>query len=297
MRHFILLAWVATVSAQMDMKALIGNLSPQCQASLGGLMTSPFSSCSNLMGLVNILGTTGSLLSPWNTWVESICTSAPCSPSDVSTAATTVRSGCEADAKKGVPAALETTMLVSNYPAVRNALCLQFKSNHTRCASDLLATAEKASGRPLTLMEVSGFLTEGVNSLVPALSKVPKEALCNDCTHALTTALSPSPSMPPMAMNSSMPGMPMNGNPSKSGNGAAGNVTSGASAVCGPSFADGKIPDTITVSNGTSSSNPANPGNGKSPADGAPNSANSLTLPVFTSIAILGTATAFSVLF
>ncbi|KAH9454157.1 hypothetical protein MJO28_007165 [Puccinia striiformis f. sp. tritici] len=299
MRYFISLALVATVSAQMDMKALIGDMSPQCQAAAGGLMTSEFSTCSNMMGLVSILGASGSLLAPWNAWVDSICSIAPCTPSVVTTATTTVHSGCEADQKKGVPAALEISMLVTNYPVIRNALCLEYKSNHTRCASNLLASAEKASGRPLTLLEVSGFLTEGVNSLAPVLAKAPKENICNDCAHALTSVLAPGSSMPsmasnstmpPMAMNSSMASMPMNGTPSK----AAG-PTSAVATMCGASFADGKIPDTVTVANGTSSSSPANPSKG--PSDGAPNSANSITIPVFTSLAILGTATVFAFFF
>ncbi|OAV93652.1 hypothetical protein PTTG_06324 [Puccinia triticina 1-1 BBBD Race 1] len=296
MRQFILLAWVAAASAQMDMKALIGNLSPQCQAAAGGLMTSEFSSCSNLMGLVNILGAQGSLLTPWNAWVDSVCGMPPCSTSTITTAATSVKGGCEADAKKGVAAALEMTTLVNNYETVRNALCLGYKSNHTRCASDLLANAEKAAGRPLTLTEVSGFLTEGVNSLTPVLSKMPKESVCNDCGHALVTVLTPTSSMPGMAMNSTMASMPMNGK-SMAGSGVTGNLTSGATAMCGASFADGKIPDTIATSTGPSSSNL--PGDGsKNPASGgAPNSATSMDIPLFTSLAILATATVFTILF
>ncbi|PLW25624.1 hypothetical protein PCANC_26497 [Puccinia coronata f. sp. avenae] len=290
MLRFISLSLVATAAAQMDMKALIGDMSPQCQAAAGSLVTSDFSACSNLMGLVNVLGASGSLIAPLDTWVNSICSITPCSASTIATAAATVQAGCDADAKKGVATALEVTALVPNYAAVRNALCLEYKSNHTRCASSLLTNTEKLAGRPLTLVELSGFLTGGVSSLAPALAKAPKEFLCNDCTHGLAATLSANASM---SMNSSMPSMPMNGMPM---NGTAHNMTSmtsGLSAVCGPSFDDGKVPDSIAISSG-SSSNSTYSSAGKTPANGgAPSSANSVAIPFFASFALVGTASVF----
>ncbi|PLW05268.1 hypothetical protein PCANC_28861 [Puccinia coronata f. sp. avenae] len=141
MLRFISLSLVATAAAQMDMKALIGDMSPQCQAAAGSLVTSDFSACSNLMGLVNVLGASGSLIAPLDTWVNSICSITPCSASTIATAAATVQAGCDADAKKGVATALEVTALVPNYAAV------------------------------------SGFLTGGVSSLAPALAKAPQGIL------------------------------------------------------------------------------------------------------------------------
>lgn len=279
MRYLSVLFLAATASAQTDIQTLSAGMSPECQVGAGSLITSDFSTCANLMSLLNVLGAKVSLLPTLSSWVDGLCSLAPCSPSAVADASTSIQQTCGADVKKGVPAAVDLSGLVSSFPSIRTSLCLQYQSNQTRCASNILSAAEKAAGRPLTLQEIIGFAAQGFGSLLPAVSSHAKDVLCNDCGQALYTVFSANPPTISAAQTAA----------SASGQTASNNVTAVVTNTCGASFISGKMPSSVVspaAQNSTSNGNQGNPA-----AIKAPSSANSLATPVSTFAAGLVLAT------
>lgn len=230
-----------------DLAALVGNMSPACQAAAGAIATSDFGTCANVMGLIPTLGSAGSVLAPLNTWVDSICSTSPCSNATVSSALSKITTGCEADLQKGVTGAVAISSIIRNYSPIHDSLCLQ-DANKARCANSLLLSVEKSINRPLSIPEVETFLVSGFTALTPLLANFSKESYCTDCNHALATTL-------PNAKTAAPTG---NHTAAANTTGHAGHDGLAAlAAACGPQFIDGKIPSTVSAGGSAASSGPS----------------------------------------
>lgn len=254
-----------TSSSSGSKNSLTAGLSTECQAAAGGLLSSDFSSCANIIGLVSVLGATGSVLSPLESWISGICSSSPCSSSTLSTASSSINSGCSGDVSKNVPSAIALNTVINNYQAVRNMICTQYSGNSTFCVPYVLGNIQTATGKMITLGEVQGLVTSGLGSL--SLSNVPSGTYCNDCGHAIFTQ-SAAISVSTSSAN----------NLTVASTGASSSLTT----TCGAGFGDGKIPSAVRIAGSGGAS-----GNAKN-GDGNQDRVSGLKMMVFGLIGVVG---------
>lgn len=103
------------------------NVSAQCQSTLIAVAASPQSDCLNPSGLLQVFlkGTTGSVVTPVDTWLKGLCARGPCSNENIALIVTNVTSGCATDLGLGNSTPGSLTPLVQQiYPTVRKAVCL-----------------------------------------------------------------------------------------------------------------------------------------------------------------------------
>jgi len=231
----------ASAGGAMSALSFAASLSPGCQAAAGGLLTSDFGSCSNIMGLVSVVGAPGSIVTPLTTWISGICLAPPCSADTLKQATQTVTSGCGPDVQKGSGIAGALTAVVSNYPGARDLLCTQYSSNSTFCVPSLIENIQTATGKNFTVAELTSMLSGGMSSAGPAAASLPPSAYCNDCGHAVVT----------QSMNflaGSAAGGSMNSSAmSGSMNSSTAGPMSAIASTCGASFADMKVPSSVRI--------------------------------------------------
>ncbi|CAH7668911.1 hypothetical protein BY996DRAFT_869814 [Phakopsora pachyrhizi] len=217
---------------------LTAGLSPGCQAAAGGLLSTEFSSCANIIGLVSLISAQGGLIDPLSNWISGVCSASPCSSATLSTTSTSLNAGCGADIQKGVPSAIALNTVITNYNPIREMICTQYSTNSTFCATSILSNIQTATGKSITLNEVQAVVSGGLNAL--PLSSVPASAYCNDCGHALFTK-----------------SKAINVNTGSSNLTSASSGASDAAAqTCGASFNDGKVPSTVRVAGSTKAGAP-----------------------------------------
>ncbi|KAH9454158.1 hypothetical protein MJO29_007121 [Puccinia striiformis f. sp. tritici] len=219
---------------------LAAGLSPGCQAAAGGLLTSEFGTCSNIMGLVSVIGASGSIIAPLTTWISGVCTAAPCSSDTLKQASQSVNNGCSSDIQKGSGIAMALQMIVGNYNGAKDLLCTQYTSNSTFCIPSILGNVESASGQNITISQVTSILSGSMTPASQALANVPSGTYCTDCGHALVTQ--------------SAAFMASSGASSSNSTSA----TSSISNTCGASFNDGKIPSSVRVASKTAATGAQN---------------------------------------
>lgn len=104
-------------------------VSTQCQSTLLAVAASPQSDCLNPSGLLQVFlqGTSGSVVTPVDTWLKGLCSRGPCSNDDIAAIVTNVTSGCATDLQpilgNAQPGSL-TPLVQEIYPTVRKAVCL-----------------------------------------------------------------------------------------------------------------------------------------------------------------------------
>ncbi|KAH9811033.1 hypothetical protein DFH28DRAFT_1063874 [Melampsora americana] len=260
----VVLSALTCVTIAQDLTQLIGSLSASCQAAAGGLLTSEFGTCANVMGLVPVIGASGSVVGPFGDYVTATCPAAPCSDSVVASAASALQKGCSADITKGVSTAIALATIVQNYSPIRGMLCSQYASNGTYCVLSLLGDVEKVSSKPITVSMAEGILVQGFSALLPLLATAPKEIYCNDCGHALYTQIS---AIKPVVAPST----------------PAPDSSKLVSATCGANFTDGQIPATVKQASSGSSNSSSTGGytaSGSASLGASASTAGSLAKPV-----------------
>ncbi|KAL7007096.1 hypothetical protein EMMF5_003322 [Cystobasidiomycetes sp. EMM_F5] len=223
----------------MSISSALSGLSTSCAGSLTTLLTSNFATCADVLQLASV--------------------------SDLSSANSTLNSGCSGDLKSGalIPTAL--SQIITNYNGVRDLLCTKYRSNNTYCITQTLGAAQNATGTQFTISQLTSLMSG--QDTANFLSAIPKSSYCTDCGHAITTeALKIVQNVQSSAVST---------------------VQSAASGKCGANFSDGSLPSTITTTS-TANSTSANAAS----ASTKPNAAAHVTTPHFLSVkslAILGT--------
>merc|ERR1712093_579878 len=71
------------------------------------------------LGLVSVATSSGSIVEPLTSYIEDLCTTTPCTASDLSGAKTIIDNGCSTDIANGsvIPTALE--LVIDNFGGVR----------------------------------------------------------------------------------------------------------------------------------------------------------------------------------
>ncbi|KAI7966867.1 hypothetical protein MJO29_000144 [Puccinia striiformis f. sp. tritici] len=141
-------------------------LSTSCQLAAGSLLSGEFGTCADLMGLVSILETKESIISPINTWVTDACSGSPCDQASLAAASRVIRKGCATDLEEQSIAALALYSIITHYDATRDMFCTQHKKDGSFCLPSVLGNVEERSGEKITIAE---------------------EAYCTDCAHAIVS--------------------------------------------------------------------------------------------------------------
>ncbi|GAA5828852.1 hypothetical protein JCM11251_005898 [Rhodosporidiobolus azoricus] len=226
-----LIAVVAAAAVNAQLGSLTSGLSSSCASAAYSLISSDFATCSSLGSLLNVFLASGSIVTPVNNWLDTLCTSGNnCTDAAISNATNIIDQGCSAEVQSGQALITTVRTLVADFPQVRSAACLASTSNNTFCITNLLSSVQNATGTDITFDTVS-------NLDASTLTSIPSSAVCTDCAHALITELSPV----------------LGGNSSST-------ITGAIESYCGESFTDGKIPSTVeekTSSNSTSGDNGA----------------------------------------
>jgi len=226
--------------------AQISGVSTQCQNTLLAVAASPQSNCLNPSGLLQVFlqGTTGSVVTPVDTWLKGLCALAPCSNDDIASIVTNVTTGCATDLQpvlgNASPGSL-TPLVQQIYPTVRKGVCLADASNNKQlCVTQTLTTIQSNTGT-LTidkLLQVVPAIATGQTSSLNGTN------LCTPCVKQIYNVAK-------------------GDFPAIFGQGTT--IASDVQADCGASFVDGASDPNIveTASNSTATS-----GNSSSNTDG-----------------------------
>ncbi|KAI9623916.1 hypothetical protein KEM48_009293 [Puccinia striiformis f. sp. tritici PST-130] len=168
------------------------------------------------MGLVSILETKESIISPINTWVTDACSVTPCDEAGLASARKVIKKGCAVDLEERSVAAVALYSIITHYNATRDMFCTQHKEDGTFCLPSVLGNRKAFASRR-------------------AFIAVSKEAYCTDCAHAI---VSQSAAMID-AIKKDSAGIKFEYAHDKH--------MHQASDVCGPSFEDRKLPHTVQI--------------------------------------------------
>ncbi|KIR54717.1 hypothetical protein I315_02598 [Cryptococcus gattii Ru294] len=112
-------------------------LSSSCQTAVKELLSpnSPTGQCLNTTAAQTVLNSNGSVVPSVENWLDSICTSNPCSNSTLQNATQTILSQCSTDLQKFGVTNETIKVIVQSYPLAREVVCLKttdpFTSNST----------------------------------------------------------------------------------------------------------------------------------------------------------------------
>jgi len=163
--------------------AQINGVSTQCQNTIIAVAASSRAECLNPTGLLQVFlqGTSGSIVSPVDSWLKGLCALAPCSNDDLASIVTNVTTGCATEfqsiAGDAQPGAL-TPLVQQIYPTVRKAVCLADASkNNQLCVTQTLSLIETATGT---------LSIDKITKIVPAIaagdtSSINGINLCTPC--------------------------------------------------------------------------------------------------------------------
>ncbi|POY74568.1 hypothetical protein BMF94_2329 [Rhodotorula taiwanensis] len=237
------LSSVATAQSASD---LLSGISSTCTSSVSNLLGSQFASCADISGLIPILTTSGSVVTPSafaNSWLGTLCGQSNCSTSAIQNATGIIDAGCSAELSAGNAVVTVARTAIANFNTVKAAACLQQSSNSTYCVTDLLDKVQSGLNTQLTVSSLTSLSLSD-------LEKIPSSEVCDDCAHALTTKLLP---------------VIESATTSSSAAGASGvsssSISSAIGGYCGQSFLDGQVPSDIKQGSGSSSSSSSS-GNG-----------------------------------
>ncbi|WVW85393.1 hypothetical protein I302_107431 [Kwoniella bestiolae CBS 10118] len=199
----------AQASASSVVQNGLGYLTGGCIATVLSLTesSSPLSQCLDGQLLASIVGGNSSIIAPVGNYLDSFCSSQPCSNETLTNATQTLLSGCATDFTKFGLTNQTVEWAVAQYPLARDVLCLKTSdpftgngtssantttltnstsssnssSNGTFCATSLLTEFESYLGEPLTPTNIVTIALGGNNTAVDAIKSIPPTALCDEC--------------------------------------------------------------------------------------------------------------------
>ncbi|KAM0792092.1 hypothetical protein ACM66B_004796 [Microbotryomycetes sp. NB124-2] len=234
------LSLVNPVEAQLSS---VLNLTKDCQTAAASLLSTPFATCSNVLGLARTFAEQGSIIPGFNSWLTQACTTT-CSAEEIDTATTTLTDGCRQDVENGSMLAQALIVLVSNYTTFQGFVCLQDVKDNSFCMVDSLESIQNATDT-ITASALSSIVVNGTAALFPLAAALPPSIICTDCVHGLITQLSP-------ILGSQMTAV-------------AGQVLN---ATCGPGFVDGKLPSSVKLAQNSTAATTGSTSGGAGVASG-----------------------------
>ncbi|GAA6001445.1 hypothetical protein JCM10207_006670 [Rhodosporidiobolus poonsookiae] len=227
-------ALVTVAVAATAASAQLGNLglSSTCLSAASSLLTGDFATCASFGSLLSLFTSSGSIVDPIDSWLDSVCQQANCSTETLNNASSVIQNGCSSDSSVLV-STVQT--VVENWNDVKQGLCLEYSSNSTFCVTDILTKVQNATGSDLSFSTLSNFDAS-------TFSQIPSSAVCSDCSHALVSKFAPI-----------------------FGANDTSTITGSIADTCGSEFLDGQVPSTVVEASNSSSSN-----NGSSAVDSTP---------------------------
>ncbi|OAV98050.1 hypothetical protein PTTG_09502 [Puccinia triticina 1-1 BBBD Race 1] len=162
-------------------------LSTSCQLAASSLLGGSFGQCADLMGLVSIMESKDSIISPINDWVSQACSSAPCDQQALGSASEIIKSGCQIDLQEQSVAAVTIYSIITHYKQTRDMFCTQLKADGSFCLPSVLGNVEAQSGEKITVSEVISLIAGKLTRADRAFLSVSKEAYCTDCGQAVVS--------------------------------------------------------------------------------------------------------------
>ncbi|KAF8226425.1 hypothetical protein L208DRAFT_365646 [Tricholoma matsutake] len=251
-RSITISAFLALTSAQS-----IPSISSGCLTTLAGIASA--APCLNPSPLVQIFvtGSNSSLVTPIDNWLKGLCATGPCSNSTLAAITTNLTGGCSTELRALGLQNLTTALVQQDYPALRNAACLNDNNNGTLCVTETLKNVESVQG-PVTISTVSSWLTNGIPQ-----SLLTSNISCTNCVKQTYNVIS---SQAPTLLAST--------------------TSTSLRNTCGASFIDGQ--PATGISESASQASP-------SPSPSARSGALTLRLPQSGALVLISSAFAFLV--
>jgi hypothetical protein len=205
------------------------SISSACQSALTGVATNPdASACLSAGSLLNVvLQSNQSIITPIDSWLKQLCSSAPCSNDTLSAVVTNVTTGCSAELSSSPDSSASTLIpLVEQYYATaRKIVCLT--DSGTNCITQTLTNIQSILGT-LSISNIGDVITKAT-----ATTNLPTNVTCTNCVKQAYNVL-----------NTDFPS-------------TASSLTSGLDSECGASFTDGSTPSDIKESTSDNGKNSA----------------------------------------
>jgi len=166
------------------------SLSSSCTGAVAQLAFSDLGRCLSLTSALSLLGTSGSIIDPLNSYLNDFCAeSTPtCSNSTLESAQTTIEQSCASDlnAAGGSSAANILETLLNNYPQVKTAACSRNETADQFCVVNTLSTVQNTTGTSVDLSFFTGLI--GASDAPDALTQLAQTGqLCTGCNQEIWT--------------------------------------------------------------------------------------------------------------
>lgn len=103
----------------------ITGLSSSCTSTATSFLLGDLGSCLSLTSLLPVFSSSGSVIPQLDSYLNTICSSSPCSNSTLQSAESSLQSGCSSDLASGNAIVEGLDGILINYNGVRNVACLQ----------------------------------------------------------------------------------------------------------------------------------------------------------------------------
>jgi len=213
------------------------SVSSKCQNTIIAVAANPKAECLNPSALLQVFlsGTSGSVVTPVDTWLKGLCARGSCSDDDIASIVTNVTTGCATDLQSVLgntqPSAI-TPLVQQVYPTLRKGVCLADTSkNNQLCLTQTFSNVETVTGT-LTISKLMDVLPSVISGDSSAFNGVD---LCTPCVKQIYNVA-----------KTDFPGIF-----------GQGDIANNVKASCGASFVDGASDPSIvqTASNSTTSGN------------------------------------------
>lgn len=174
----------ATSSASAQIAGLTG-LSSSCTSTAASFVVGDLGSCLSLTSLLPVFSSSsGSVIPQLDSYLNTICSSSPCSNSTLSSAETSLASGCSAELSSGNAIVEGLDAILMNYNGVRNVACLQSSSNNSRCLTQTLYAVQNATGDSITVNFLESLIS-GNSTDLSSLVGLDSNVLCTECVKGM----------------------------------------------------------------------------------------------------------------
>lgn len=199
------LAQLSITSVLGTAESYLAMLSPSCQATVISLASpsAPAYQCLQVQNIIPIILSNASIVPGIDSYLSSICSSAPCSNGTLYNLTQSITSGCSSDLSKYGITNTTIAEIIGTYPLAREVACLKTSApfngtnatipisnstynttNGTFCATSLLTEVSAYLGANLTNSFIDNAVLSGNTTILNMLEMIPPTALCNDCIFA-----------------------------------------------------------------------------------------------------------------
>lgn len=177
---------LATLAAAAVAYAQVPGLSSGCTTQVGLLAFGDLGQCLQLTQILSVFTSSGSVISPLNNYLNSLCASSTpkCSNSTLTSANNTLNSACSSDVSGGGSAAtiIQTVQQVlGSYPQFITAACSKNSTTNSFCLTETLTAVQNATGQDVSVSNVASLLSGSSSGLSGLGNSLTGGQLCTGC--------------------------------------------------------------------------------------------------------------------